>query len=181
MTRGRVLLEILKHCLGRYTASDLKQYTVDSGMSVGLPAATRRRQVLFYLAVAGLATWLHGWTVLLLYWVLPMFTFLIAILYVRDIAEHHGLPRQGLMGSRTVLPWGWDRLVFCQNGVNYHTEHHLYPSVPFFRLGRLHRRLMQDQGFRRDAVLTRGYLTGLLDEVSSKAGVDDAPQRTPTH
>ena len=166
MTRAQVWLEVLKHCIGFYTLAELKRYTVDAGMAVELPRAVRITRALFWLAVAGLATYFELWTVILLYWLLPLATFLMAILYLRDIGEHYGMSAPGILGSRTVLA-GWvERLLIAQNGVNFHAEHHLFPSVPFFRLKRLHRQLMQLQTYSDHALITRGYLSGLIDEVS---------------
>jgi fatty acid desaturase len=158
--------EVLKHCLGWYTFHDLKGYWVDAGLVVDQAASTRWQQGVFYAAVAVGVTYFHLWMDVLLYWTLPAFTFLLAMLYVRDIAEHHCLPKGGLLAARTVLPRWFDRLLFCQNSVNFHTEHHLFPSVPFFRLKRLHQQLAQDPRYVREAVVTRGYLAGLLNEVA---------------
>ena len=170
MTRTRLWLEVLKHGIGFYTLAELKRYTVDAGMAVELPRTVRITRALFWLAVAGLATYFELWTAILLYWLLPLATFLMAILYLRDIGEHYGMPAPGILGSRTVLAGWLERLLIAQNGVNFHAEHHLFPAVPFFRLRRLHRQLMQLQAYRDDALITRGYLSGLIDEVSRAQG-----------
>ena len=167
--------EVLKHCLGWYTFKDLKGYWVDSGLATGQSAATQWQQAAFFAAVAGAATYFQLWTDLLLYWAVPAFTFLLAILYVRDVAEHHCLPKPGLLAARTVLPHWFERLLFCQNSVNYHTEHHLFPSVPFFRLKRLHRELARHPRYAREAVVTRGYLSGLLSEAGDERGARRRP------
>ena len=106
MTRTRLWLEVLKHGIGFYTLAELKRYTVDAGMAVELPRTVRITRALFWLAVAGLATYFELWTAILLYWLLPLATFLMAILYLRDIGEHYGMPAPGILGSRTVLA-GW--------------------------------------------------------------------------
>lgn len=166
-TRRQVLIELLKHSLGCYTLADLKGYTVDAGMALDLPRATRVRRAVFILGLLGAVVWFGlGWIVLL-YWIVPLGTFTMAILYLRDMGEHFGLPAPGLDGARTVLA-GWiERALICQNGANFHTEHHLFPSVPFFRLSQLHGTLLNDSGFRQHAVCTQGYLTGLIDEVGA--------------
>jgi fatty acid desaturase len=69
-----------------------------------------------------------------------------------------------------VTPTWWERLIFCPGNVNYHLAHHLFPSVPFFNLPRLHRRLMQEEVFRERAHITVGYtsmLCGVLAEVTA--------------
>jgi fatty acid desaturase len=90
-----------------------------------------------------------------------------AILYIRDVGEHFGMPSAGIAHSRTVVANRLERLLISQNGVNYHAEHHLFPAVPFFRLGRLHRALMEDDAYRDQAVVTRGYFTGLVAEATA--------------
>jgi len=53
-------------------------------------------------------------------------------------------------------------------GVGYHTEHHLYPSVPFCRMRQLHEALRGRSGYKNVAVVTRGYFRGLLTETSAR-------------
>ncbi|MGZ3241660.1 MAG: fatty acid desaturase, partial [Burkholderiaceae bacterium] len=131
---------------------------------------TRISRAVCAIGFAAAATWLGLWWTVLLYWIVPLATFLMAILYLRDMGEHFGLSSPGIAGSRTVLA-GWiERLLICQNGVNFHTEHHLFPSVPFFRLQRLHQALMKDGRYRKHAVMTHGYLSGLIDEVTTLHG-----------
>lgn len=87
----------------------------------------------------------HGWLYLFL-WVLPAVTALQVLLRIRGIAEHAGYqpgPDQS-RNARTVLP-SFQTLVFAPHNVNFHIEHHLYPSVPFFRLPELHR-LLSERG-----------------------------------
>ncbi|MFL9923002.1 fatty acid desaturase family protein [Herbaspirillum lusitanum] len=166
MSKPRYLSEVIKHCVGWYTFAELKGYTVDAGMALELPRFTRIARVLFtVLAVLAISA-LGWWPEVLLYWVLPMSTFLMAILYVRDVGEHFGMPSQGFGHSRTVVAGWLERLLISQNGVHFHAEHHLFPSVPFFRLRRLHRILLSDQEYQVRAVITRGYFGQLLDEIS---------------
>lgn len=168
--RRQTFMEILKHCMGWYTLADLKGYTIDSGMAINLPRATRINRAVCAIVFAATATWFGLWWTVLLYWIVPLATFLMAILYVRDMGEHFGMPSPGIAGSRTVLAGWLERLLICQNGVNFHTEHHLFPSVPFFRLEQLHHALMKNRHYRHNAVITHGYLSGLIDEVAATPG-----------
>ena len=47
--------------------------------------------------------------------------------------------------------------------MNYHIEHHFFPSVPFYRLPELHALLMSKPGYREGAHVTRTYW-GVLEE-----------------
>lgn len=165
--RKQFLVEILKHCLGWHTLSDLKRYTVDAGMAIDLPRATRISRAVFAVFVIGTVTWLDLWGTVLLYWIVPLSTFLMAILYVRDVGEHFGMASPGHGNSRTVIAGRFERLLIAQNGVNYHAEHHLFPAVPFFRLKHLHQLLTTNKENREHAVITQGYFPGLIDEVTA--------------
>jgi fatty acid desaturase len=65
------------------------------------------------------------------------------------------------------LPSFLERIFLAPNNVNYHLEHHLYPSVPFFQLPRLHALLCAKPEFRQ-AHMTRGYV-GVLQECVAEA------------
>lgn len=88
------------------------------------------------LAAAG-----HPWLYFLL-WTIPSMTILQGLLRVRALAEHAGFqpgPDQAL-NARTVLS-PFQSFFVAPHYANYHIEHHLFVSVPFFRLPELHRRL----------------------------------------
>jgi fatty acid desaturase len=73
-----------------------------------------------------------------LLWAVPYMTFLQAYLRIRGLAEHAGYqpgPDQA-KNSRTVV--SWQAFFVAPHNVNYHVEHHLYPSIPFFRLPDAH-------------------------------------------
>ncbi len=59
-----------------------------------------------------------------------------------------------------------ERILVAPLNVGYHLEHHLYPSVPFYRLEELHRRLMRVDVFRNQARITRG-VNGVIRECAT--------------
>jgi fatty acid desaturase len=160
--RTHLWRELLQHLAGLYMVKDLKGLLFDAGMAVEVPRSILVRQALFALTVAALATAFSLWSVLLLYWLVPMFTVLLTLLYLRDVAEHFAMPSPGIAGSRTVRAGFWERLLVAPHAVGFHTEHHLYPSVPFCRLKRLHRLLSQQKAYREQAVVADSYLGGVL-------------------
>lgn len=122
----------------------------------------------FYAAVVLGLTLADAWMGFLLYWVVPFFTAFFFFLYVRSVAEHFGptmMHADALTASRTVIPKAWERWFFCPHNLNYHLDHHLYPSVPFYNLPKLHSALMADEAYVAQAHITHGYCTGLLKEV----------------
>jgi len=122
----------------------------------------------YYLAMAVLFTALGVWQGFLLYWLVPYLTLFFLLLYVRSVAEHFGPTMEHdheLTHTRTVLPHFWETWFFAPHGLNFHLEHHVYPSVPFYRLGELHRAMMANPAFAARGHVTRGYSTGLVREV----------------
>lgn len=101
---------------------------------------------------------------LLLYWVVPLFTWFLASMRLKGVGEHFAVEnRDPRDASRTTLASWWEQLFIAPKNVHYHIEHHLYPSVPFYRLPALHRRLMALPAFRERAHVTRGYWRMLVE------------------
>lgn len=136
-----------------------------------VPRPYRLKRLAFYIAVLALVTAFGAWKGFLLYWIVPYFTIFLLFLYLRSVAEHFGSMDYDheLGASRTVYPHLWERAFLAPHQVNYHLDHHLYPSVPFYNLPRLHALLMRNEQYRRDAHITRGYATGVLRECLSEA------------
>jgi fatty acid desaturase len=102
----------------------------------------------------------------LLYWVVPLMTWLKVALRLRTIGEHYGIEYDHtLRQTRTTYPSLIERLLIAPKNIGYHLDHHLYPSVPFYNLPALHRELQQSEEFRSQAHLTRTYVT-VIDECS---------------
>lgn len=134
-----------------------------------LRVSERIALVLFAGLSAIVLTLTNMWLPFLLLWIVPLLTVFMAVVRLRTIAEHSGLAEsEELDATRTVLPSRIEAFLIAPCGVNYHLEHHLYPSVPCYNLPALHRRLMQLPQFRERAHITRGYLSlarGVLREV----------------
>ena len=95
-------------------------------------------QLLIYLA--GAATIALGFPTVLYYWFLPLILaqpFLRALLVVEHTACSED--RNGLTNTRTTLGSFPIRLLMWN--MPYHAEHHLYPSIPFYRLPAVHLQL----------------------------------------
>jgi fatty acid desaturase len=122
-------------------------------------------RLVYLAALAAMIVWLHLGLPFLLYWVVPYLTWMQVCFHVRSIAEHWGIRgRHGVYAqTRTVVASLFDRLFLVPNNVGYHLEHHLYPSVPFYRLPELHTRLMALPAYRDSAHVTRGYFNALRE------------------
>ena len=77
---------------------------------------------------------------------------------MRSIEPDNAYPR-----TRTTQPTWLERNFLAPKNVNYHIEHHFFPSVPFYRLPELHAILMSKPGYRESAHVTSTYW-GVLEE-----------------
>jgi len=119
----------------------------------------------YYAAIAGIVTWVDGWTWFLLLWVLPYCTWHPACQYMRLIAEHSAISAELPMyaATRTTIPTALERLFILPRNIGYHLEHHWYPSVPFYNLPQLHEVLLGVERFAEHAVISHSLMSSLGD------------------
>jgi fatty acid desaturase len=121
----------------------------------------------FYAVALGTIVYAGAVEGFVLYWIVPMFTWLVLIMRIRSIAEHHaiesGEPTTAYPRTRTTDATWLERIFLAPKNVNYHIEHHFFPSVPFYRLPELHAILMSKPEYREGAHVTRTYW-GVLEE-----------------
>jgi len=128
-----------------------------------LDAETRAsllRGVGFNVGLLGLLMALgQGWLYLL--WVVAFICVNPLVSRIRQVGEHAAVPDRlaadPRRNTRTIVPSHLARLFICPHQVSFHLEHHLLPSVPIYRLRRLHE-LLQEKGFYGDVAFPRGYL-----------------------
>lgn len=109
----------------------------------------------------------HAWVFLA--WVVAYLTMFSLVIRVRSLAEHACTERTDdqLRNTRTTHAGLLARIVFAPLHVNYHLEHHLLPTVPWWQLPALHRTLETRDAIPR-ASLARGYLH-VLSLVTSRS------------
>ena len=109
-------------------------------------AARRDRWLVLLIALSSISVVIltGWWKAYLLLWVVPLVTLLQAVLRLRAICEHGAVvdTSDALRAARTTLvPWYWRWFLFPHD-MNFHVEHHLYPSVPHYRLAECHRAMV---------------------------------------
>ena len=167
-SRSALLWSFIRHAIGWNTIREYALVMVTAQYSLRVPTSVNIARIIYYLSIGGLVVWLGLAKLYVLYWILPMTTYLVFALYCRLVAEHFGL-HSGIGGfeTRTVVPGPFERFFLSPVNISYHTEHHLYPSVPYYNLVSLHSKLMKSPAFKRKVHLTRGYTTGLISELLS--------------
>ena len=143
------------------------------------PGWMRAARFGFYASIAGALTYFGGWYAFLLYWIVPFCTWHIAAQYIRLICEHSAVEsdEEEYSITRTTIPTLLERIFILPRNIGYHLEHHWYPSVPFYRLPELHRALMERQGFRQHAVVSRSVFASLgacVREAASASGAKES-------
>jgi fatty acid desaturase len=95
------------------------------------------------LALLAASIALGVWRWYLLLWLLPMVTLLQALLRLRAVCEHGAVRDTATpwTAARTTLASPLVRWLVFPHDMNFHIEHHLYPSVPHYRLRDCHARL----------------------------------------
>jgi fatty acid desaturase len=133
----------------------------DTGVSRGFLVARYG----FYAVVITVLAWFGALHLLLMYWFVPLFTWMTVIFRVRSIAEHSAIEGRvnAYAQTRSTGASVLEHIFVAPKNVNYHIEHHFYPSVPFYRLPELHRVLMSRSDFKDSVHVTRSYL-GVLRE-----------------
>ncbi len=136
------------------------------------PLALRIRYVVWAVLFYGLiliSPWRGQILGLLL---IPQFIWANVFNRIRAIAEHNGVANeQELNGTRTIIPTLLDRFLIAPLNVSYHLEHHLFPSVPWQNLRRLHAHLMTDPDFAANAHITQSYW-GVMRELMPPSAKD---------
>lgn len=133
----------------------------------------------FVAASISLFSLFGWWTYYLIYWIVPMWFILPALLHLRAIGEHAGRTDGHLISfARSVRANIIERALICPMNVNRHIEHHLFPEIPFYRLAEITGYLEQAPSISGRLVRTEGYLFGrssVIGELYFGRSVSGAP------
>ena len=104
---------------------------------------------------------------LVLYWLVPYCTVTQVFFRIRGAIEHGNVPdpENAYRQTRTYFMPAVLRFFFAPKQVNYHLEHHLYPSVPFYNLPRLHA-VLSRAVYPAEAGYCEPFSTGLKKLIS---------------
>ena len=167
------VLNLAGYLVGVSSIRDLRKALIRVRAQEKSTPAYKMLRLAYYVGVAVILTLIGGWTEFLLYWVVPYFSFFFMFMYVRSVADHFGPTMDydhDLTSTRTVMPFFWEKWFFSPHHINFHIEHHLYASVPFYRLPELSRILMSNPSYAARAHITYGFVTGLWRELVAKPG-----------
>lgn len=141
-------------------------------------------KLVFWSIVAGALAWTNQWTLFFWYWTVPFFTVFPGLQRLRSIAEHFGLSySDDLTSTRDIRPSWLEGFLMAPHNVHFHLCHHLYPSVPFYNLAKLHSALMADAEFARKSHQNDSYILpttkSLVRDLISTAKKPGSPEQNP--
>ena len=118
--------------------------------------------IIFFL----ISTTMH-WSLFLLLWWLPSFTYYSLIIRIRNISEHAVTPgNNDFDNTRTTKSTVLTRFLMVPHNVNYHLEHHLFTRCPWYNLPKAHS-MMIENGYEDKMCLETSYKKVLLKAVSA--------------
>ncbi len=116
--------------------------------------------VVVQLGIAAVLTMLGGVWAFPLLWFLPYFFLVYVAQSLRSFAEHaQPIADKDAEDQRyiTYVSSPLERWFFAPNYMNYHAEHHMYPSVPYYHLPEL-RSYLEREGRMNDVEYRDSYL-----------------------
>ncbi|MCE9532607.1 MAG: fatty acid desaturase, partial [Planctomycetes bacterium] len=90
-------------------------------------------------------------------WLVPLFTSFSFFMILRQIVQHGNGDRGLLTNTRTFIISPLIRFAVFPMGQDYHLPHHIYATIPHYRLKKLHAALMDYPEYREHAVVVEGY------------------------
>ena len=119
------------------------------------------RLMLLGYGVIALLSVLFNSLAALYFWLLPMLCTK-GFHQLQNTVEHTGMPHEPdiLVNTRTVRANLLMRRLFWN--MPYHTAHHTYPMIPFFRLPELHARIVEELGAEPKTVSHFGFQKHML-------------------
>lgn len=174
MSRGRLYWLMFRDLIG----GSIKPMStlIDYVWAVPGPRRPHVARILALHAFVAAAALVAGHIVVyLVLWVVPAFTSFTLFFRLRTAAEHSGIGRaeerytrssvDPLATTRTFLSGPIVGYLMSPCNISYHTEHHLYPSVPWFRLPALRRELLATREYAQRSHVTRGF-SALMSELT---------------
>ena len=112
--------------------------------------------------------WGQAWRYFGLLWVVPLFTTFPLFMIMRQWVQHGNADRGRYTNSRVFLVNPFIRYAVFPFGMDYHLPHHIYASVPHYKLHGLHELLLQDPQYREKGVVVEGYFKSPHGEVDKR-------------
>src|SRR5262249_9681285 len=93
----------------------------------------------------------------LLLWMVPLFTSFSFFMILRQLVQHGNGDRGWLTNTRPFFVQRFINFAVFPMGQDFHLPHHLYATVPHYRLKELHDTLLEYPEYREQGLEVHGY------------------------
>lgn len=188
ITRKSMRRKLVRDLTGQ---TGFKQRKAQFLEALGTPDMTLAQRVRYFFHKLGgilltqaillaLCAVIFHWSYYVLFWVVPILTYHMAITRMRNIAEHAIVPDDNdpFRNARTTHAGWLARAFVAPYWVNYHVEHHLLMYIPCYRLPALRRALLA-RGLGGRMETAQNYLEILRRAASRPDDEDNSSPQTP--
>lgn len=113
----------------------------------------------FYLTTIGLFFYFDKGLILVLYWLIPFFTWTQIANRLRRVAEHSAVEGKSHdLQTRTTKHGIIVRIFLSPKFISFHNEHHIYPGIPCYNLRKAHKVLNENELVRNSLHVSNSYL-----------------------
>ena len=109
------------------------------------------------LSVIQIMTGKPAWNYFLLLWIVPLFTSFSFFMILRQLVQHGNGDRGKLTNTRVFLVNPFIRYAVFPFGMDYHLPHHVFATIPHYRLPQLHAVMQDYPEYNREGIVVEGY------------------------
>lgn len=135
------------------------EYLQTTLTSFWISPTSRLAKSAFWLTFVLLVAVSGSWSFILLYWVVPFFVILPITRFWAEAAEHSALDLNIEVASSRNNIGLLHRWLLHPHNDGFHEVHHLYPSIPWYRLADANVSLMDDSYFQQYCIESHSVLT----------------------
>jgi fatty acid desaturase len=156
-------LACLAAMLGFLLSIPAEQYPVSRLRPVIAPRTTMISRAVFVTVLLAAIAWLQYLTgapvcfYFFVLWLVPLFTSFAFFMILRQIVQHGNGDRGWLTNTRTFLVNPFIRYAVFPFGMDYHLPHHMFATIPHYRLPDLHNLLMSYPEYAERGIVVEGY------------------------
>lgn len=155
LEKNKLLLIFFKDIIGynfiRYRLNNLKWLSSFRKLTV--------YQTIYYCSVIAIFAVSGKFLLCISLWIIPYMTIYQLLNRIRLYYEHFNLPDQLNYKTRTLHLPIWSAFFIAPHGLGYHADHHLFPSVPFYNLRKLHNEISKTDEYINGVIVERNYLS----------------------
>lgn len=180
---GHLFAEIARHIVGAFAWNIVqrkKRFSAPDSPFKPPPPRSKAAWAGFLVGNAllfGLCTYFGSWYLYFILWVAPLFTLALLISNFRTIVEHQAsadvcdVGQVKMPNFTRMVECSWlERMLVAPVGFDFHYEHHLFPSVPYHRLGELRRLLKQKGHYAQEGIIRETSYFGAIWSLAMRPG-----------